>query len=64
MEYKIGDIVEIEFGSGTTEMVIERLHIDERDTFSGKDKNGDDRFSDPTKVVKYIKNIADTDEDI
>ena len=58
---KIGDKIEIEFGSGTTMMVVENVVSDA--DIRGYDKEGNERFTDISKIIAIHGNIADPDSE-
>lgn len=58
---KIGDRIEVEFGSGTVMMVVNQVVSD--DDIRGHDKDGSERFTDLGKIVAKHGNIADQEPD-
>lgn len=58
-DVKIGDMIEVEFGSGTTTMIVDQVVSD--DDIRGHDKDGSERFTELGKIVARHGNIADSE---
>lgn len=61
MNVKIGDKIEIEFGSGTTIMIVDQVVSD--NDIRGHDKDGNERFTELSKIVAMHGNIADPESE-
>ena len=61
MNVKIGDKIGIEFGSGTTIIIVDKVVSDS--DIRGQDKDGNERFTELSKIVARHGNIADPESE-
>ena len=61
MNVKIGDKIEIEFGSGTTIIIVDKVVSDS--DIRGQDKDGNETFTELSKIVARHGNIADPESE-